>query len=928
MLATQNYILKNAPLNKSQDFDALRKEGIETIAQLSHQLWTDYNLHDPGITILESLCYAMTDIGLRTAYPMRDLLTTLNKDGIPKNEGDFHTARPILSNFPVTFDDLRKILIDIKGIRMAWVRKNDRVSYKPNDTTILTESSQTARNTMLGLYDILLEYEEGVLSTSQLDAPLSQKTVIENVISKLHEYRNLCEDFIEICPMEKEEIAICADIDLKPYANIEQIEAEIFARLADFISPAVRFYTLSEMVAKGKSIESIFEGPNLENGFIDDDEFQQITKFNELKLSDLFQIISDIDGVIAIRQIELVSFRKGIVGETTTSDGANWVHSLAKNQLSAPIFAEKRSKIFFYKNNLPYLANKDKVQTLLQQKKAQDVHTKSNHALQAHSDLDFRVPIGSFRDLGAYESIQNDLPETYQVGQNRVPDSATVLRKAQAQQLKGYLLHFDQILLNAVSQLANLKMLFSWADTSTPASYFTSPLPKGTILGLETLYNNFTTLSTQLQKIIESPESAITRKNDFLNHLTARFAETLTEYSQLMETLYPDKSQQMEIIKDKQRLLANYPAVSAQRLKGFRISDCGFRISEFIDNELLTNAKINNPKSETRNPKSAIHNPKSEIALSGYQKRVYALLGINEWIRQPLAGHCLIIRERKIPSHNLKYRFVLFDKNPSKTGAKQLFKSELCENKQVIEALLDDALEIGSVEAHFNAVGELWQDCNTHKNKIGKLTDIKYLKTVVAYFKRYAEIEGFHLVEPILLRPRTQEDIFMPIHVDPNKENCDCPEVTDAYSFRISIYLPSWSKRFKKIRFRQHVEKVLREECPAHIFPKICWVSHVQMALFEDKYALWLNELCKLPKGNCCVTAPVLGDGPKMQRDGITPLPAKTDSDAVYAKSLKDFIENMLEIDNVFPTARLHSCEETDGDNPEISLDNTSLGTL
>ena len=54
---------------KAMDFDAHREEGIKLIQQLSPDLWTDHNLHDPGITLLEELCYAITDLAYRLDYP-------------------------------------------------------------------------------------------------------------------------------------------------------------------------------------------------------------------------------------------------------------------------------------------------------------------------------------------------------------------------------------------------------------------------------------------------------------------------------------------------------------------------------------------------------------------------------------------------------------------------------------------------------------------------------------------------------------------------------------------------------------------------------------------------------------------------------------------------------------------------------------------
>lgn len=59
---------KNKKLLESQDYYFLREKGIEYIQSLSGAVWSDHNLHDPGITTLEILCYALSDLGYRTAF--------------------------------------------------------------------------------------------------------------------------------------------------------------------------------------------------------------------------------------------------------------------------------------------------------------------------------------------------------------------------------------------------------------------------------------------------------------------------------------------------------------------------------------------------------------------------------------------------------------------------------------------------------------------------------------------------------------------------------------------------------------------------------------------------------------------------------------------------------------------------------------------
>ena len=67
-------ILKNKPLKKTMDYDFLRSKGIEFITELSGRLWTDHNSHDPGITFMEMICYALTDLSYRTNFPVKDLM--------------------------------------------------------------------------------------------------------------------------------------------------------------------------------------------------------------------------------------------------------------------------------------------------------------------------------------------------------------------------------------------------------------------------------------------------------------------------------------------------------------------------------------------------------------------------------------------------------------------------------------------------------------------------------------------------------------------------------------------------------------------------------------------------------------------------------------------------------------------------------------
>ncbi len=114
---------KENPLLPAEDYVALRKQGFNQIEKLGSDLWTNYNNSDPGITILEAVCYAITDLGYRTEFEIKDLLAPEKLTDTTWNE-IFYTARKILHNTPLTLSDYRKLIIDIDGVRNAWIQKS------------------------------------------------------------------------------------------------------------------------------------------------------------------------------------------------------------------------------------------------------------------------------------------------------------------------------------------------------------------------------------------------------------------------------------------------------------------------------------------------------------------------------------------------------------------------------------------------------------------------------------------------------------------------------------------------------------------------------------------------------------------------------------------------------------------------------------
>jgi len=66
-------------------FSDLKESSQKRIKALAPKLWSDYNIHDSGITIFELLCYVITDLGYRGGYP-EDVLNEVVKESCDLNE--------------------------------------------------------------------------------------------------------------------------------------------------------------------------------------------------------------------------------------------------------------------------------------------------------------------------------------------------------------------------------------------------------------------------------------------------------------------------------------------------------------------------------------------------------------------------------------------------------------------------------------------------------------------------------------------------------------------------------------------------------------------------------------------------------------------------------------------------------------------------
>lgn len=533
---------KTIPKRKSDsgalDFDSLKTEGITTLQKMCGKTWTDYNLHDPGITILEQLCYALTELNYRAEFPMADFLA-IKQGEIHFDNQALYQPKDIFPNQAITINDYRKLIIDqVPGIDNIWFK-----------------SERAPGSRSAGLYWAYVRLQEPLSKSAKYEP----NWILQRIRQVYADNRNLCEDLQDIKIVTPQYYTLEGRIEVDGSQPPMVVLGEIYFRCARYIAQSVEFSPYDEMMEKGISLEELFTGPLTVHGYIDAEQLSRSKQ--TISIIDVIGLIGNIDGVKHVEQLNFVDEQ----GQEVNNLSVGELHE-SMPYLLCPA-SEDDIKLTLYKNGHIYPLIYRTLRFELDRLDAEFLAIRRSETdLEALSNL----PVGRTQQMNAYFSIQQQFPDIYGINEYGVPASATRARKAQALQLKTYLLFFEQVLANSLEQLQQAAKLLSVDDKLTH-SYFYHSLNNSGIRDLDNLYTlTQTERQSEIAKILEAQDNFEDRRSRILDYLLSLYGESFSQHTlRHLDEFAPGGDEHKELINNKLRLLKSLKELSGSRSKAF-----------------------------------------------------------------------------------------------------------------------------------------------------------------------------------------------------------------------------------------------------------------------------------------------------------------------------------------------------------------------
>jgi hypothetical protein len=488
-----------APHDVGLDYVALLTEGTALVQVLSGEEWTNYNFSDPGVTILEQLCYALTELSYRADMTVGELLGAPETGLVALPRQGLYPAEAIMPVNPVTLDDLRRLVIDrVAEVGNAWF-----MPLEPGETDGVS-----------GLYRLALLVP--ALDPGCDDEGPDPAAVRRDALDCYTAHRALCEDVQSAVVLRPLRIRVRAEVQLDDPSDPDTVLADLQFRLGLTLAPEPKRSSLDEQLKQGRTTAEIFNGPLMTRGFIDEDELGRLP--SRVRVDDLLEVMAATPGVLSVDARRLSVHVAGIDRNFVPGDEIE-VPQGCILWLETGRRADDEAIRLMHGTAVcrPHPARVDRLLARAWSKQ------RATYDLAAQYAKHYPPPAGNGADLAAYSSVQNQFPNVYGIGAYGLPPDAGPARQAQAKQLKGYLMVFDQLMADFFAQLAFVRDLFS-IEAGGDKTYATQSLRLIVPNAKPLLGAGY---EAGLREIVASSDPVEKRRNAVLDLLLSLYAEAI-----------------------------------------------------------------------------------------------------------------------------------------------------------------------------------------------------------------------------------------------------------------------------------------------------------------------------------------------------------------------------------------------------------------
>ena len=679
------------------------------------------------------------------------------------------------------------------------------------------------------------------------DEAVARATVLMDV------HRNLDEDRCRVQLVDVADIAVCADVTVDPGADIERVQAEIWFAIEGYLDPPVAFGSLSDRMAEGARVEQMFDGPELRDGFVTPESLEASELRSEIRVSDILDLLLDIEGVVSVERTRLTAYDGdgravlGAADPTWIDDdpvfdaermSASWLLFLPPR--TRPRLHRRLSRFLFSANGLPFLPRTDEAEdTLLA------LHGETARPKLRATDLDLPTPVGQAREMEAYHPLQLSLPQTYGIGPAGLPSTASKERVAQAKQLRAYLLVFDQLLADAFAQVAHVGDLFS-LDPQIDRTYFSRLLEDAGIPGYAEVVDGLT--ADTLHRMTETERGFVARRNRFLDHLLARFAESLRDYALLLTSTEGTQVAQANLVATKLSLLRALPVLGHDRGRGWdrtAVSVCDPTAVSGLQRRValmlgLPEVTFTYAAGDDEGPDGFAHELRLHVAASDPASLsldppgdvATAIAAVIEdrdldetdsWSLEAWSGHIVLTTETDAGSERVELLVdgtaadeLVADLARALGAARRSALTSLTPEDNYAVALADPAEPAGPWVI---TVGDAAFDAVVEETAPSEQQARARVRTIAAAAAHARSV----VVEHLLLRPKFPGDVLFPSCPG---GGCRCGD-EDPYSFRLTYVVPGWTAPLSTdMTIRDFADRTVREQTPSHLLAKTCWVGN------------------------------------------------------------------------------------------------------